>query len=201
MLTEEVPHHPAGGGEEEGAVAGTQVVVEAQPLQLLEQDAAVPVHDGLGQPGRAGGEQHPERVVEGHLLAGTRRRDGGPTITSAQPTPVGLGGRGPATATSAQARQPGDQLGDLAVAVELLAAVPVAVGGDEHRRLQLTEPVQRAAGAPKSGDTLAHTAPRLAVATIATIASGTLGRKDTTRSPRPIPRARRCGGRPHGPGG
>ena len=51
-----------------------QVEVEGLQLELLEQDAAVAVHDRLGQAGGAGGEQHPQRVVEGHLLADELRR-------------------------------------------------------------------------------------------------------------------------------
>ena len=38
---EEVPHHPAGRGEPEHAVAGLGVDVQVEHLQLLEQDAAV----------------------------------------------------------------------------------------------------------------------------------------------------------------
>ena len=65
---EEVPHHPAGGGVPEEAVAGPQVVVQAELLEVLEQDAALGLHDRLGQAGRAGGVQHPQGVVEGDLL-------------------------------------------------------------------------------------------------------------------------------------
>ena len=68
---EEVPHHPAGRGEPEHAVARAQVQVQAL-LQLLEQDAAVAVHDRLRQAGRARGVQHPQRVIEGHLLEARR---------------------------------------------------------------------------------------------------------------------------------
>ena len=40
----------------------------AKALQVLEDDAAVPVHDALGQPGGAGGVEHPQRVVERHRV-------------------------------------------------------------------------------------------------------------------------------------
>src|SRR5207248_1648735 len=50
---EEVPHHPAGGREPEDAVAGARVEVEAELLEVLEQDPALAVDDRLRQPGRA----------------------------------------------------------------------------------------------------------------------------------------------------
>ncbi len=59
-----VPHHPAGGGEPQEPVARPQVVVQAQHLVVLERDAAVAVHDRLGQAGGPRREQHVERVVE-----------------------------------------------------------------------------------------------------------------------------------------
>ena len=65
---QEVPHHPAGGGEPEEAVARLQVAVQVHLLQVLEQDAALALHDRLGQPRGAGGVEDPERVVEGHAL-------------------------------------------------------------------------------------------------------------------------------------
>ncbi len=49
---QEVPHHPAGRRKPEHAVAGVQVEVQHALLQLLDQDAAVAVHDRLGQAGR-----------------------------------------------------------------------------------------------------------------------------------------------------
>ena len=35
-------------------------------LQMFQDHAAVSVHDALGRPGGAGGEQHPQRVIEIH---------------------------------------------------------------------------------------------------------------------------------------
>src|SRR6185312_16788654 len=60
--------HPTGGGEEEQPVAVGAVEVELTMLELLENDAAMAVTDRLRQPGRPGGEQDPERVIEWHLL-------------------------------------------------------------------------------------------------------------------------------------
>ena len=71
---EEVPHHPAGRREPEEAVAGVGVDVEVELLQVLEQDAALALDDRLRQPGRAGGVEDPERVVEGDALEARARR-------------------------------------------------------------------------------------------------------------------------------
>ena len=71
---EEVPHHPAGGGVPEEAVLGAEVAVQAELLEVLEQDAALGLDDGLGQAGGAGGVEHPQRVVEGDLLEDGRSR-------------------------------------------------------------------------------------------------------------------------------
>jgi hypothetical protein len=65
---EKVPHHPAGGREPEDAVARLGVEVEAQLLELLEQDAAVTLDDRLRQAGGPRRVEDPERVVERHPL-------------------------------------------------------------------------------------------------------------------------------------
>src|SRR5262249_18727638 len=61
---EEVPHHPARGREPEKPVAGPRVEVQAQLLQVLEEDAALAVDDRLREARRARAVEHPERVVE-----------------------------------------------------------------------------------------------------------------------------------------
>ena len=63
-----VPHHPAGRGVPGEHVARAQVLVERERLEVLEDDAAVTVHDRLRQAGGAGGIDHPERVRERHLF-------------------------------------------------------------------------------------------------------------------------------------
>ena len=50
---EQVPHHPAGGREPEEPLARAEIVMEPERLQMLDDDSAVPVHDPLGEPGRA----------------------------------------------------------------------------------------------------------------------------------------------------
>ena len=64
---DQVPHHPVGGGVPQQAVPGAQIGVQAEDLEVLEQDPAVAVDDALGQAGGAGGEHDPQRVVERHL--------------------------------------------------------------------------------------------------------------------------------------
>ena len=61
---ERVPHHPRGRREPEHPVAAVDVEAEPEVLAVLEEDAAVPVDDRLRQPGRAGGEEHVQRVGE-----------------------------------------------------------------------------------------------------------------------------------------
>ena len=61
---EEVPHHPAGRGEPEDAIALLRVEVQVHVLEVLEQDPALAVDDRLGQPGRARAVEQPQRMVE-----------------------------------------------------------------------------------------------------------------------------------------
>ena len=74
---QEVPHHPAGGGEPQEPVARAEVVVQRQRLEVLDDDPAVRLHDALGQPGRPRRVQHPQRVVEGHRRELQRGGGGG----------------------------------------------------------------------------------------------------------------------------
>src|SRR5207302_11464027 len=64
---EEVPHHPARRREPEDPVARLRVEVETELLEVLEEDAALAVDDGLRQAGRARAVEHPKRMVEGKL--------------------------------------------------------------------------------------------------------------------------------------
>lgn len=45
-----VPHHPAGGGENEGGVTRTKIQVQMQCFELLQQNPAMAVNDGFGHP-------------------------------------------------------------------------------------------------------------------------------------------------------
>src|SRR5438876_726212 len=54
-----------------GSVGQPPTVAVQEPLlELLQQDAPVPVHDRLRKAGRSRGVEHPERVVERHLFEG-----------------------------------------------------------------------------------------------------------------------------------
>ena len=121
--------------------------MEAERLEVLEHDAAVAVHDRLGQAGGARGVDDPQRMVERHRLEGERRR--GSARSSAQPIAVGPRAlRGGAEARDPHGgAQPGQAGGDLPHhldPVEDLAVVAVAVDRDEHLRLDLAEPVDHA---------------------------------------------------------
>ncbi len=55
--------------------------MQAELLEVFEQDAALGLDDGLGEAGRAGGVEHPQRVGEGDLLEDrfrVRFGEGGP---------------------------------------------------------------------------------------------------------------------------
>ena len=130
---EEVPHHPAGRGEPEQAVAPLRVHVQMQHLQVLEQDAALGLDDRLRQPGRAGAVEHPQRMVEGDAVERER-----------------LVGRGPVVLAEDHRLRGGHRRGDLGqrlAAVELAAAVAVAAHGEQHLRLDLGEAVDHRARA------------------------------------------------------
>ena len=102
---EEVPHHPAGRRVPEEPVAGADVEVEPDGLGVLDDDAAVAVDDRLRQPGRAGREEDPQRVVEGDRLERERERLGGHESFPADPGVAGEArppGRGPGSAPCAR---------------------------------------------------------------------------------------------------
>ncbi len=156
---EEVPHHPAGRGEPEHAVAWAQV--EVQPLlDLLDQDAAVALDDRLGQARGARGVEDPQGVVEGHLLK-ARARGGALGVRVEQLLP---GDRSRAHGCRLCRRvQVGQQDGLLdgwelgqdsggdSGAIEVLAAMAVAVDGQQDLGLDLGEAVDDAAGAELGG--------------------------------------------------
>jgi len=154
---EVVPHHPAGGREPQDAVAGPRVVLQPPGLEMLEHDPAVPVDDRLGQAGRAGAVEHPQRVVEGNALERERlvgRREG------VVPVPAcGVEVAEPDDAL--HRRQRGLELGDHVVAPEALAPVAVAVDRQQHLGLDLGEAVDDGArpevrGAARPGRTQAR---------------------------------------------
>ncbi len=119
--------------------------MERQRLEVLEHDPAMTVHDRLRHPGGTRGVDHPERMGEGHLLE-LRLALLGPRAR-AEIFPGRERGRGPLGAGQGdhdqrgQAGQGGGHLVDQGGAGELAAPVGVAVAGDEHRRLDLREPV------------------------------------------------------------
>ena len=105
------------------------------------------VHDALGQPGRARRVDDPQRVVEGQrrelrlLLVGDGVGPGQRAVGHLVGEQPGDGDRRP------HGRQRGPQLGDDVPTVVVLAVEPVAVDGDQHRGLDLGEPVEDGAGA------------------------------------------------------
>lgn len=124
--------------------------MEADLLEVFEQDAALGLDDGLGEAGGAGGVQHPQRMSEGDLLEdgfGVRRREGGPVEGAFR----GVGAQQRDVDDGAQGGEFAAQLGDGVGAVVFLAAVAVAVDGEQDDGFHLLEAVEDAAGAEVGG--------------------------------------------------
>ncbi len=145
---ERVPHHPRGRREPEEPVVGTEVPAQHVVLQLLDEEAAVPVDDRLRQARRAGGEQHAERMVERERVELERPRLGHELVPLAR---VGQLVVRPADERDMDdgldRRQLLADLGDLVAPVDEPVAVPVAGRREQHLRLELAEPVDDAAHA------------------------------------------------------
>ena len=149
---EEVPHHPAGRREPEHPVAGLQVEVEIALLELLEEDPAVALHDRLRQAGRARRVEHPQGVVEGHLLearlgALAPGLELAPGDRSRERRRI-EGGVGVRQQHGARhRRQLGEDAAHRLEAIEVATAVAIAVDREQHLRLDLGEAVDDAPGA------------------------------------------------------
>ena len=151
-----VPHHPAAGGEEEQHVLALEIDVQPMFLEVLQQRAASPVADALRLAGGARGIEDVERMVEGQRLeapwgvrmAGESRRNRILFFAEHRnPQQVFDAGDGIAHRPRSLPH------------VEPLAAVAVAVAGDQHLGLNLPEAIQRAldaeirrAGGPNRAD-------------------------------------------------
>ena len=142
---ERVPHHPRCRREPQQATAGLEVPAEPQVLAVLDQLAAVAVHDRLGQPGRARREQNVDRVVERDLLELERRALGRQVVPADSVGDLRLSERHPDHVLDRRDPTP-DRL-DLRPPVDVAVAVAVAADRDQHARLDLGEPVDDAAGA------------------------------------------------------
>ena len=145
---EGVPHHPGRRREPLEAVTRLEVPAEAVVLQMLEQDAAVAVHDRLRKPGRPGREEHVERVVERERV---ERELGGLGKEVVPGDCVGKRVIFPAGVRDVHdgfdARKLAAYLRDLLAPVDVLLAVPVAGDGQDDLRLELPEAVEHAAHA------------------------------------------------------
>jgi hypothetical protein len=113
--------------------------VQGEHLEVLDQDAAVAVHDRFGQAGGARAVEHVQRVVERQRLELQR-------VVAGQRVPVA-----PAVQVTdgdhvLDRRQLGADRRHLRRTVDGLVAVPVAVHRDQHLRLDLAPAVGDAAG-------------------------------------------------------
>ena len=142
---ERVPHHPGGRREPLQTPARLEVPAQRVRLEVLEQDAAVPVHDGLRNARRAGREQHAQRVVEGDRQEFQR-----PGLGQQLAPGHGVGDLVPAIGDVhdvAQAGQRGANRGHFGPAVDRAVAEAVAVDGQQDHGIELREAVDDAAGA------------------------------------------------------
>ncbi len=113
-------------------------------LEQLEQNAAVPVDDRLRSRGRSRGEQHEQRLVERDGLEGEWRARVGEELVPAD------GVRHDVLAVGhvhdvPQGGEGSPDRGHFGAAVDRAVAVAVAADGEEHRRLELRQPVDDAA--------------------------------------------------------
>ncbi|MET4069515.1 hypothetical protein ABID58_004317 [Bradyrhizobium sp. S3.2.6] len=145
-----IPHDPAGRrvpvialAERVLVVGAAEIVVQAEQRQHDDDDAAMAVHDRLGQAGGAAGIDDPERVIERqpHRL---ERVDRGAR-------PCGdVGEQGVRCGRSCgvavqnhmlDARQRSPQLGDDVLAIMPASGIGDGVAGDQHLWLDLLEAV------------------------------------------------------------
>jgi hypothetical protein len=130
-------------------VAGPRSLCSAI-FSMFEHDAAMAVHDGLGQAGGAAGIDDPQRVVEGQPVG---REAGRRVACSSASKPVRrvrggefafVGGRVQVGQQHqvAHAGQAGQHLAQHGAAVVRAAAVELAVDGDQHHRRDLAEAVE-----------------------------------------------------------
>ena len=145
----QVPHDPVRRGEPEEPVALANVELQSGGLEVLEDRAAVSVHDGLRHPGRAGRIDDPERVREPNGRECQRRRRGDRLDECDRARRPGHVDGGPGI----EVRHHHDRLegwqlpNDLAhhlTAVERLPAIAVPIHREEHLRLDLAEAVDYA---------------------------------------------------------
>ena len=145
---EEVPHHPAGRREPEDAVAGLRVEVQVVLLELLDAGC----RPGPGRSPSAGRSCPRSRGPTAGGRTGRGRTRARPPRSSARPRkhrasrPRRSRGSGSTTVCSSESHL-GRSLRDDVAAVEVLAAVAVAVDGEQHLRLDLREAVDDAARA------------------------------------------------------
>jgi hypothetical protein len=135
-------------------------------LLVLQQRAAGAVHDALRHAGRAGGVENVQRMVEGQLREGQRL----PAAAEAVPRRGARGGRAEPLELRGRidvrhhddlrhAGELGEHRGHRFERVELLAAIEVPIGSEQHLRGDLPETIEhpvhakvRRAGGPDRTD-------------------------------------------------
>ena len=147
-----VPHHPPGGREPQEPSARTEVVVQAERLDVLEQHAAVPVHDRFRQAGGARREQHVQRMVERNGLERDRLvrcvgEELGPSHDRHRHLDGCIGVEVGEQDDVLHRGQRGHDLGQFCSPIDRLESVLVAVDGDDDHRFELRPPIDDGAHA------------------------------------------------------
>ena len=134
---ERVPHHPRGRREPQDAAARLQVPAQGVGFRCSTRMPAVSVDDRLRDAGRAGREQHVERVVERHRVELER------PVLGDQRVPVGRAGD--VDDVLERRQRGGDRRRPRRARSIALVAEVVAVDREQHLGLELRQPVDHAA--------------------------------------------------------
>ena len=146
---EHVPHHPVRRAVIEEAISRPHVEVQLVGLQALQERAARAMHDAFRLAGRAGGEEDEHRMLERQL----RVVDVGglvapqPFVERHRLWHVGDIGARVELRHDHHLAQAGKLLGDGAHPLERVvpfAVVAIAVGAEQHLRLDLSEAIEHA---------------------------------------------------------
>ena len=145
-----IPHHPPARGEVEDHVIGSHIRVQCQLFPVLQQGAARTMHHALGKAGRSGRVQNVERMIKrqarkdwlsrvgisrSHDIESLSMRD---SVQHRFCVTVGHHPHGP------QRRNCRHNLPHTRETVDMLARILVAVGDNQHDRLNLLESIKDA---------------------------------------------------------
>ena len=158
-----VPHHPPAGGEVEDPVAGADVQLELMFLHELEHHPRTPVDHALGRARCARGVENEQRMVETEGLGGKLGALAGgqevvPRDGAGDGRRVGFGIQVGDDHHLSHRRQRLSNLSERRHPIEGLAAVGIAVGGQQEHGVDLAEAVHHPRHAEVGGGGTEHRA-------------------------------------------